>query len=79
VKAGKIFSNRGNESLHGISNDNGVRVVNLTASKNLVVKSTVFVHHNIRKYTWTCPGGKTCNQIDHVLIDMRGHSNILDF
>jgi hypothetical protein len=32
----------GNESLHEISNDNGVRVVNFATSKNLTVKSTMF-------------------------------------
>ena len=30
------------------------------------------------KYTWTCPDGKTHNQIDHTLIDRRWHSSILD-
>jgi hypothetical protein len=30
----------GNVSLHEISNDNGVRVVNFATSKNLTVKST---------------------------------------
>jgi hypothetical protein len=49
------------ESLHEISNDNGVRVVNLATSKNLVVKRTMFPHHNIHKYTWTSPDGKTHN------------------
>jgi hypothetical protein len=34
----------GNESLHKISNDNGVRVVNFTTFKNLTVKSTMFPH-----------------------------------
>jgi exonuclease III len=34
----------GDESLHQYSNDNGVRVVNFTTSKNLVVKSTMFPH-----------------------------------
>jgi hypothetical protein len=29
----------GNESLHGISNDNGVRVVNFATFKSLIVKS----------------------------------------
>jgi exonuclease III len=37
----------GNESLHEISNDNGVSVVNYVISKNLFVKSTIFPHHNI--------------------------------
>jgi hypothetical protein len=32
----------GNESLHEISNDNGVRVVDFARSKNLTVKSTMF-------------------------------------
>jgi hypothetical protein len=32
----------GNESLHEISNDNGVRVVNVATSKHLIVKSTMF-------------------------------------
>jgi exonuclease III len=41
----------GNESLHEISNDNGLRLVNFTTSKNLRVKSTMFPHRNIHKYT----------------------------
>jgi hypothetical protein len=41
----------GNESLHETSNDNGVRVVNFATSKNLVVKSTMFLHRKIHKYT----------------------------
>jgi hypothetical protein len=42
----------GNESLHEISNDNGVRVVNFATSKNLIVKITMFPHCNIHKLTW---------------------------
>jgi endonuclease/exonuclease/phosphatase family metal-dependent hydrolase len=68
----------GNESLHEDSNDNGVRVVNFATSKNLVVKSTMFPHRNIHKYTWTSPDGKTHNQIDHVFTDRKWHSSILD-
>jgi hypothetical protein len=67
-----------NESLHEISNDNGVRVVNFATSKNLLVKSTMFPHRRIHKYTWTSPEGNTHNQIDHHLIDRRRHSSILD-
>jgi hypothetical protein len=47
----------GNESLHEISNDNRVRVVNFATSKNLVGKSKMFPHHKIHKYTWTSPEG----------------------
>jgi len=68
----------GNESLHQYSNDNGVRIVKFATTKNLVVKSMMFPHRNIHKYTWTSPDGKTQNQIDHILIDRRWHSSILD-
>ena len=81
VKVGKenIFKQEtGNESLHQDSNDNGVRIVNFAASKNLVVKSTMIPHRNIHKYTWTSPDGKPHNQVDHILIDGRWHSSILD-
>jgi endonuclease/exonuclease/phosphatase family metal-dependent hydrolase len=67
-----------NESLHEINNDNGIRLVNFGTSKNLRVKSTMFPHRNTHKYTWTSPGGKTHNQIDHILVDRRRHSNVLD-
>jgi hypothetical protein len=67
----------GNESLHKISNDNGVRVVNFATSKNLIVKSIMFPHCK-HKFTWTSPDGKTHNQTDHILIDRRRHSSVLD-
>ena len=41
----------GNESLHEASNDNGGRAVNFTTPRNLVVKSVMFPHRNIHKYT----------------------------
>jgi hypothetical protein len=59
----------GNESLHEISNYSGVRLVNFVTSKNHRVKSSMFPHRNIYKYTWTSPDGKTYNQIDHILVD----------
>jgi endonuclease/exonuclease/phosphatase family metal-dependent hydrolase len=67
----------GNESLHEASNDNGVRVVNFATSKNLIVKSSTFPC-DIHKHTWTSPDGVIHNHIDHVLIDKRQRSNILD-
>jgi hypothetical protein len=68
----------GNESLHQDSNDNGARVVNFATSKNLVVKSNMFLQLNIHKYTWTSADGKIHNQVDHILIDRRWHSSVLD-
>ena len=61
----------GQDSLHQDSNDNGVRLVNFATSKNLVVKSMMFPHRNIHKYTWTSPDGKTQNQMGHILRDRR--------
>jgi hypothetical protein len=49
----------GNESLHEIINDNGVRVIYFATSKNLSVKSTMLPHRNIHKFTWTNLDGKT--------------------
>jgi hypothetical protein len=68
----------GNESFHEISNDNAVRVVNCAICKNLIVKSTMFPHCNIHKYTLMSPYGKTHNQVDHILIERHRHSSILD-
>jgi hypothetical protein len=67
-----------NESLHEISNDNGVRVVEFATSNNLIVKSTMFPHRNINKFTWTSPDKKTYDQIGHILRDVRWHSSVFD-
>jgi hypothetical protein len=68
----------GNEVSHEISNDNGVRLVKFATSKNLLVKSTIFPHHSIHKYSCTSPDWQTHTQIDHVLMDRRRHSSVLD-
>jgi hypothetical protein len=44
-------------------------LVNFARSKILRVKSTMFPHRNIHKYTWRSPDWKTHNQIDHILVD----------
>ncbi|PNF40783.1 hypothetical protein B7P43_G16926 [Cryptotermes secundus] len=62
----------GNESLHEISNANGVRVVNFApSSKSLTVKSTVFPHHNIHKFTWASPDGKIHNKIKSEVVEKK--------
>jgi len=68
----------GNESLHEDINYNGVRIVNIATTEYLVVKGTMFTHRNFHKYTWTSTDGKTHNQTDHILIDRRWHSSILN-
>jgi hypothetical protein len=75
----KIFKPTiGGFSLHSESNENGVRLINFAASWNMVISSTFFRHKDIHKATWLSPGGRNSNQIDHVLIDRRHASNILD-
>jgi hypothetical protein len=64
-----------NESLHEISNDIGVRIVNFATSKNLIVKSIMFSYCNIHIYTWMSRDGKTHNQIDGILTGRRRHSS----
>jgi hypothetical protein len=44
-----------------------VRVINFATSNDLTVKSTIFPHHNIHKFTRISPNGKTHNQIAHIL------------
>jgi hypothetical protein len=58
----------GKESLHEISNGNVVRVVNFATSKNQIVMSKLFLHHNTYKYICSSPDEKTHNLVDHVLI-----------
>jgi hypothetical protein len=68
----------GNESLHEINNDTGVRVVNFVTYKNFVIKSAMLPRCDINKYTWTSPEGSVNSQMDHVLIDRIWHFSLPD-
>ena len=67
-----------NKSLHQDSNDNGVRTVNFTTSKNLIFNITMFPHRDIHKDTWTFPDEKTHNQTYNIMGVRMWHSNMLD-
>jgi hypothetical protein len=67
-----------NGSLLKTNNDNGVRVVNFATSETLIVKNTMFPHCNINKYICMPPCWESHDLIDHILIDRRRHSSILD-
>ncbi|XP_048487060.1 uncharacterized protein LOC105395445 [Plutella xylostella] len=68
----------GKHSKHDQSNDNGIRLINFASSKSMVVKSTMFPHKDIHKGTWKSPDGRTVNQIDHILVDLRHKSVVED-
>jgi len=67
----RILSNRQLGMIFYIRIVISFRIVNFAASKNLVVKSTIFQHRNINTHTWTFPDGKIHKEIDHTLIDRR--------
>jgi hypothetical protein len=38
----------------------------------------MFLNRNVHKFAWASPDGMTHNLIDHILIDRKRHSNVLD-
>lgn len=68
----------GRNSLHKESNENGTRMIHFAASQNMVIAGTWFEHKDIHKGTWKSPDSNTINTIDHILIDARHFSNVLD-
>jgi hypothetical protein len=60
-----------NMSLHEISDDNGVRIVNFVTLQNLI--SVTFTHHNIKNAQ-----GMKQSHTDHISMDKRWLSNIIN-
>ncbi|XP_062714037.1 uncharacterized protein LOC134290845 [Aedes albopictus] len=67
----------GKFSAHQLTNENGLRLIDFAASKNVAIRSTYFQHSLPYRYTWRSPQ-QTESQIDHVLIDGRHFSDIID-
>ncbi|XP_055842639.1 craniofacial development protein 2-like [Episyrphus balteatus] len=67
----------GKHSLHYNTSDNGFRLVDFAAGQNVVIASTRFPHLKIHKGTWKSPD-QSVNQIDHIAIDARHSSSIMD-
>jgi len=68
----------GKHSLHESINDNGYRLIQFAALNNMVIGSTMFPHKNIHKSTWTAPDRLFENHVDHMVIDARHMSDLLD-
>jgi len=67
----------GNKRLQQDSIDNVVRTVNFATSKIWLLRAKCSRTKTFIS-TWTCPDGKIQDQTDHILIDRRWHSSILD-
>ena len=52
----------------GIMNENGEHLVDFCGLNNLVIGETLYPHKDIHKLTWVSPGGRSQNQIDHIMI-----------
>ena len=59
----------GRHSINLNTNNDGQRLVDFTAAKNMVVSSTCYPHQEIHKLNWGFPDGKTNNPIDHIQIE----------
>jgi hypothetical protein len=68
----------GKHSLRKRSNDNGMRLINFDSSRNMVVGSIMFEHKDVHKRTWKSPDGNVFNKINHILIDARHCSDLMD-
>jgi hypothetical protein len=64
--------------MHLNTNNNGQRLADFAAAKNMVVSSTCFPHKEICKQTSRSPDRKTNNQIDHILTDKWNASSMTD-
>jgi hypothetical protein len=68
----------GRFSLHPDTNENGLRLINFSAAHKMVISSTCFRRKNIHKVTWVSPDSTVKTQIDHLLVDARHASDIIN-
>jgi hypothetical protein len=81
AKVGKeqdVTLNVGKFSLHEETNNNGWRMVDFSIARKMAISSILFQLKRIHQETWRSPDGLTSNQIDHVMIDSRHATDILD-
>ena len=54
------------------------KLTGVAAERNMIICSTRFQHLDIHKVTWICPDRPKSNQMEHILIDRRHVSSVLD-
>ncbi|XP_068712999.1 craniofacial development protein 2-like [Montipora foliosa] len=62
----------------GEMNENGELFADFCGLNGLVIAGTIFPHKEIHKTTWTSPDKRTKNQIDHITINSRWRTSLLD-
>ncbi|KAK3108055.1 hypothetical protein FSP39_000335 [Pinctada imbricata] len=77
------MDNIGNESVTGkegigIRNENGETFIELCQFKNLIIGGTRFQKKDIYKATWVSPNRRTKNRIDHIAVNTKWKSSLLD-
>ena len=58
------------------SNDRGIRLLEFASYNDLVVANTFGTHKTSRKITWHSADGKTCNQIDYIMVKKRFKTSV---
>jgi hypothetical protein len=69
----------GKSNLHEISNENEARTVNFAIFKNRHFENKIFPDCKFHIFIWKYHNGEIRSQIDHILIDRRRHSTVLDY
>jgi endonuclease/exonuclease/phosphatase family metal-dependent hydrolase len=68
----------GGHSLHNETYNNGKQMVSFAVGRDLAVTRTWYQHKDINVVTWKPPDKKICNQIDHILVDIRHCTCVCD-
>ena len=64
-------------SLHNFT-DNEFQLIQFAVLQNMIIGPTFYPHKDIHTSTWTSPDGVTFNPTNHLLIDRRHKSNLMD-
>lgn len=62
----------------GDMNENGELFADFCGLNEMVIGNTIFPHREIHKTTWISPDKRTKNQIDHLAINCKWRTSLLD-